>query len=203
MLVYLILQQCIESSSLIRTNLHICVYIHIYIWWSAVWIYVCSLFMFCFFLSLFSFFCSNIEKNLSRKQTSPLVDSSSTIVRSRVFIFMRRTPLNGKFERKEQEQEEEDEEGEKVRYWRRTSEQGGGSSECSVILFCVRICVFVVARSTVILIVCTAKKKERKRRGKKKNDEQEYTHTYCSKTHWTTTTYGRDACVQRTSSCQR
>jgi len=31
--------------------------------------------------------------------------------------------------------EKEQEEGEKVRYWRRASEQGGGSSECSVILF--------------------------------------------------------------------
>jgi hypothetical protein len=45
--------------------------------------------------------------------------------------------------------------------------------------------------------------KERERGREKKNDEQEYTYTYYSKAHWTTTTYGRDACVQRTSSCQK
>ncbi len=40
----------------------------------------------------------------------------------------------GSLREKEQEEEEGEGEGEKVRYWRRTSEQGGGSSECSVIL---------------------------------------------------------------------
>jgi hypothetical protein len=47
------------------------------------------------------------------------------------------------------------------------------------------------------------RRKEEEEEEKKKNDEQEYTHTYYSKAHWTTTTYGRDACVQRTSSCQK
>jgi hypothetical protein len=75
-------------------------------------------------------------------------------------------------------QQEKGEEGEKVRYWRPASEQDGGSTECSVIFFCIRICVFVVARSTVILIVCTAKKKERERRGKKRTTSKStYIHT--------------------------
>lgn len=79
-------------------------------------------------------FC--LKKNLSRKQTSPLVDGSSTIVCSRVFIFMCRTQLNGKFEREKEKEEEQEEKKKKVRYWRRTNEQdgGGGSSECSVTL---------------------------------------------------------------------
>jgi hypothetical protein len=36
---------------------------------------------------------------------------------------------------REKEKEQEEEEREKARYWRRASEQDGGSSECSVILF--------------------------------------------------------------------
>jgi hypothetical protein len=122
----------------------------------AFYIYICDgqlceyIYMFIvyvLFLSLFPFFCSSKEKNLSRKQTSPLVDGSSAIVCSRVFIFMRRTPLNGKFERGEEQEEDGDGEGEKVRYWRRANEQGGGINECSVILF-----VYVYVRSLSLVL---------------------------------------------------
>jgi len=62
---------------------------------------------------LFSFFLYTGEI-FSRKQILPLVDSSSTMVRcSRVFIFMRRTPINeGKLKRKKEEKRRE----ENVRY---------------------------------------------------------------------------------------
>jgi hypothetical protein len=49
--------------------------------------------------------------------------------------------------------------------------------------FCVRVWVFVVARSTVILIVCTAKKRERE----KEEEEEEKKRTTSKSTHICTT----------------
>ncbi len=63
------------------------------------------------------------------------------------------------------------------------------------------VCVHVRSLSLLVLIICTEREREKER--KKKNDEQEYTHSYCNIVHWTTTTYGRHPCVQRTSSCQK
>ncbi len=87
---------CMNSSLLIRTNLYL------YLMVSCV--SMCTFIVHVLFLSLSLAlalalpFC--MKENLSRKQTSPIVDGSSTIVCSRVFIFMRHTPQNGKFERK-------------------------------------------------------------------------------------------------------
>jgi hypothetical protein len=71
---------------------------------------------------------------------------------------MRYTPLNGKFERKEQE-----EEGKKSTLLQANERTGRWQQRVFRYSFCISVCVFVVARSTVILIVCTAKKRERER----------------------------------------
>ena len=55
-----------------------------------------------------------------------------SFVRVCLFSCATRHKMGSLREKREKEQEEE---GEKVRYWRRASEQDGGSSECSVILF--------------------------------------------------------------------
>ena len=113
--------------SWIRANLYLCIslstYVYINLMVSCVnhcpysvsfSLSLSSSSFFRFFFFFFFYFC--IEKNLSRKQTSPLVDGSSTIVCSRVFIFMCRTLLNGKFERERERSKKKKEEKERKKY---------------------------------------------------------------------------------------
>ena len=66
---------------------------------------------------------------------------------------------------------------------------------------------YVRMRAFVVAALCTNEREtergERKRKKEKERRTRVHIHSYCNTVHWTTTTYGRHPCVQRTSSCQK
>lgn len=74
------------------------------------------------------------------------------------------------------EKNKKEREGEKVRYWRRASEQGSASNECSVIFFSLCTYMCSLCRSFYSYSNCMDSETEKKRRGKK--ERRAKVHTY-------------------------